>query len=404
MMSRVLRSAVLAVSATVILVCCTKENTEAVPDNDTVLTVGTIAVVPSDGIVDGRFQITITDRGNNEVKVMPDGTVVTEASFDETTSEIVFTVGENTGMVRSGYIVLSCGKAAEVAKIEQRPGTILKGKSGWYEIPAIVDNDSYIYYSHSSLPSAPDRRNYSFCFSTDMYASLWVAYPLHECYLGSADRRDTFGYDKDFATFCGDVDCGMQAQVSGAYYTEFGNTVTSSTNLQYSRGHQLPSADRTASSADNDTSFYATNMTPQRQSLNGGAWYKLENLVRTQWMCSDTLYVVTGAMFEDGHATAYDNKSRGKCVPVPTKYWKVLLRTRDGNTGRSVAECSASELQCIGFVLEHNDSRGSQKVYTTDARSVEQMEELTGFTFFPTVPNAPKNVCDTSLWGGLTAQ
>ena len=188
------------------------------------------------------------------------------------------------------------------------------------------------------------------------------------------------------------------------YYTEFGNTTTSATNLQYSRGHQLPSADRTGSSADNDTSFYSTNMTPQRQSLNGGAWYKLEELVRKQWICSDTLYVVTGAMFEEGHATAYDNKSNGKCVPVPTKYWKVLLRTRDGNTGRSVAECSASELQCIGFVLEHSDSRSSQKVYTTDARSVKQMEELTGFTFFANVPNAPKETFDTSLWSGLTVQ
>lgn len=401
-MGKLIKTAAVALSIMTVLVCCAKGSDEEL--HNTTMSIGTIGEVPSEGISEGRFAITLTDRGNNEVKAMPDGTVVTAAAFDESTSEIVFSVSENTGMSRSGYIVLSCGKAAEVAKIEQHQGTILKGKSGWYELPVITDSENHIYYSHSSLPSAPERRNYSFCFATDMYASLWVAYPLHECYLGSADRRNTFGYDRDFADFCGDSGYGMQAQVTGAYYTEFGNTTTSATNLQYSRGHQLPSADRTGSSADNDTSFYSTNMTPQRQSLNGGAWYKLEELVRKQWICSDTLYVVTGAMFEEGHATAYDNKSNGKCVPVPTKYWKVLLRTRDGNTGRSVAECSASELQCIGFVLEHSDSRSSQKVYTTDARSVKQMEELTGFTFFANVPNAPKETFDTSLWSGLTVQ
>ena len=49
------------------------------------------------------------------------------------------------------------------------------------------------------------------------------------------------------------------------------------------------------------------------------------------WMCADTLYVVTGCYFDGTEGTTTDNG--GNPCPVPTHYYKVLLRTKQGTTG-----------------------------------------------------------------------
>ncbi|MEG2612561.1 MAG: DNA/RNA non-specific endonuclease [Alistipes sp.] len=243
-----------------------------------------------------------------------------------------------------------------------------------------VTNSNYLYYSHTTLPSNSLLRNYSFCLDKTKYAALWVAYPLHDCYIGSAKRTDAFGYDPN-------VNQSYQANIgSGAYSTNG--------TQSHSRGHQLPSADRTASTEDNRTTFYATNMTPQLQTLNGGIWNDLEGKVRG-WICSDTLYVVTGSYFDPSRVTYATDKGNKSCA-VPTHYYKVLLRTKAGTTGKRVADCTAAELECIGFVFDH--SAGSWTI-SNGMRTVKQIEDLVGFTFFANVPNAPKTTFTASDWG-----
>lgn len=256
------------------------------------------------------------------------------------------------------------------------------------EMPGALDNEDFFYYAHAALPSNAALRNYSFCLDKTRYCALWVAYPLHACYLGEADRTDKFGYDPDVPT-------AWQANIgSNAYYPQGG------ASYSHARGHQLPSADRTATEADNVTTFYATNMTPQLQTLNGGQWQSLEGKVR-DWICSDTLYVVTGAWFDPNRTPhyAYDSKGQGKACPVPTHYWKVLLRSKSGNTGKPLRELPASELQSIGFWMDHDD-KNSWNV-ASSACSVREIERHTGFTFFVNVPDAPKSTWDGTLWKGL---
>lgn len=315
--------------------------------------------------------------------------------------------GESTGTVRQQahaekHIPLPLYDSAasrRPSQAEINAAEALAAKHGWPELPQIESCGDLIYFAHDKLPSSPEKRNYSFCFSARHNASLWVAYPMHVCYTGEAGRNDKFCFDSEFAAMTGDTD--IQANVSGAYYSEYGNTQVSDTNLQYSRGHQLPSADRTASSEDNRTTFYATNMTPQRQQLNGGAWEKLESLVRKQWTCSDTLYVVSGAIFADTLRHAYDNRSRGKMVSVPSHYYKALLRTRCGDSGKCISDCAADEIQCIAFIIGHDDSRSKKCVFKSDACSVAQLEQVTGITFFANVPQVSKELFDTALWPGL---
>lgn len=253
--------------------------------------------------------------------------------------------------------------------------------SGWAEMPSMPESANLEYCHHDKLPSNNKLRNYSFCFDKSKHCALWVAYPLHECYTeGSGKRTDAWNYDP----CC--VEDVYEPNLRNAYYPQGGSS------FSHSRGHQLPSADRLASNEDNATTFYYTNMTPQLQSLNGGAWASLENDLRTEYMCSDTLYVVTGAHFSNGYGYAYDNRGLGKPCAVPTHYYKVILRTKKGNSGKWVGNCSASELQCVGFWFEHKENAPRQTM------SVAEIEKKTGHTFFPNVPNAPKTTYNPSDW------
>ena len=298
-----------------------------------------------------------------------------------------FSITANSELTeRNATIVFQCLNDASSATLNILQGvsetTILAHKTqGWAEMPAFITNDNLEYCTHDKLPSNKKLRNYSFCFDKEKHCALWVAYPLHRCYIeGDGHRTNAWGYDP----CC--VDDVFEPNLRNAYYPQGGD------KYSHSRGHQLPSADRLASDADNATTFYYTNMAPQLQSLNGASWGALEGNLRDDWMCSDTLYVVTGVHFDAGYGYAYDNKGAGKACAVPTHFYKVILRTKKGNSGKWVGNCSADELQCVGFWFEHKGGAARQTM------SVAEIERKTGHTFFPNVPNAPKSVYNASEW------
>jgi endonuclease G len=244
----------------------------------------------------------------------------------------------------------------------------------WAEIPAKKDNANYRYVTHYVMLNNKTIRNYSICFDKTKKASLWVAYPIHQAYLkGSGKREDTWAFDPF-------IPVGEQLDgVSGTF-------------RGYDRGHQIASADRLGTQEMNAQTFYMSNMTPQLNSLNGSYWATLESKVRT-YSCSDTLYVVTGAYYNTGFKTTMD--ASGNVVPVPTNYFKVLLRTRKGNTGKAIKDCTDNELETIGFWLDHKAYSGSLRNVCT---TVADIEQKTGFSFFPQVSNLVKSQNNPAQW------
>ena len=125
-------------------------------------------------------------------------------------------------------------------------------------------------------------------------------------------------------------------------------------------------------------------MTAQRSNFNSGVWAALEGRVRG-WMCADTLYVVTGCHFDGSQTSTIDNG--GNTLPVPTQYYKVLLRSKSGSTGRSVASLLADG------IAGHRILVRTHRIVGTDPpvalKSVSKSKTL-GFEFFVNVPNAPK--------------
>ena len=78
-------------------------------------------------------------------------------------------------------------------------------------------------------------------------------------------------------------------------------------------------------------------------------------------------------------------------------FYYALLRTKKGNSGKRVQDCSADELQCAAFTICHKMAKG-HKPQAADMMSISDLEKLTGFTYFPNVPNAPKSKFNSSDW------
>ena len=149
----------------------------------------------------------------------------------------------------------------------------------------------------------------------------------------------------------------------------------------------LPSASRYNSWQTNAQTFYATNIFPQNARLNQQNWARVEDATR-DCICSDTLYVVVGTLFEDPTSFV----SRGRYITRPSHCYKLLLRTRRGNTGKSIAEITnPDELMAIGFLFE-NSSEGNVAPQQAVV-SIAEVEARCGIKFFPNInPAIEKSV------------
>lgn len=274
--------------------------------------------------------------------------------------------------------------------------------STWFELPKIEDSDKNgIWDSDNSLHLAfhycaggekgPDgkmkARNYSVCYSGEHHCPVWVAAPRHSMYVGKADRSN-YGQDPDIAS---EIQYNSKATGGGC-----------------NKGHMLGSAERTSSTETNRQVFYYTNIAPQLSTgfnTGGGGWNLLEDYIDTQ-VVKDTLYEVVGCYFKtftDGYGNTVNPKTISfggrNDVSMPTMFYYAVLRTKKGNSGKSVKDCKADELQCVAFVRAHTNSLKGQEPSSKEMMSIADLERLTGFSYFAGVPNAPKDSFKASDWG-----
>lgn len=268
---------------------------------------------------------------------------------------------------------------------------------GWFELPAQTDknadgkddNNPDYYYSHTMRADAPRIRNFSSCYSKSKLHPVWVAAPMHSCYKGGSGRNESYKNDPA-------IPFDQAPKWSG-----------------YTRGHMIGSEDRTISRETNMQVFYYSNIgaqlgynqsTQQGFNTGNGAWNNLETFVDAQ-CCSDTLYQVVGCIFQtfttkDGNITIYPKtvSTSGVTSSIPTAWYKAVLRTKGGSTGKRVDQCTADQLKCAAFILPHYQNQGHQPD-KNDMYTIEELEALTGLTFFVNVPNAPKDKAVASEWG-----
>lgn len=262
----------------------------------------------------------------------------------------------------------------------------------WGELPVLKEMDDVVYVTHyvtsggdaDASPTTKGRvRNYSICYDEQKLQPLWVAYPMHSWYDGGSGRNESWKYDP---------------YISSANQPNLEKTYVGDCN----RGHQVASSDRQKTKAMNKQTFYYSNMSPQIQdAFNGGIWLKLENKVKDWgfgW--SDTLYVVSGPGFIEDKGNTKDKD--GKQIPIPSHFYKVLLSSKDGNTGKPISQLKASELRCVGFWLSHYGHANNAPITKNFMMSVAEIEEKTGFTFFPMLSEeaaSVKNTYNAGDWG-----
>lgn len=232
----------------------------------------------------------------------------------------------------------------------------------WLELPATKAGDGLTFFVHdmeggkfeSEAVSGP--RNWSFYWDAAEHLSLWVAYPLNANLHGRGSRSNAWALDPLLPA---------SAQP---------NLVNGSYGGGWTRGHQLPSADRLTSYKTNASTFYGTNMTPQQYDFNGEIWARLESKVRSYSDMADTLYVVTGCLYKDSKLLSGNNS--GFEVKIPTHYFKALLYR-----GKSTY-ASANGFMAAGFLLPHDASiRGGD--FLDYIMSIDELEARTGIDFFP---------------------
>ncbi|GKV88502.1 DNA/RNA non-specific endonuclease [Pectobacterium carotovorum] len=92
--------------------------------------------------------------------------------------------------------------------------------------------------------------------------------------------------------------------------------------LAVDRGHQAPLAGLGGVS-DWQSLNYLSNITPQKSSLNQGAWVRLEDKERALANSAgvSAVYSVTGPLFEKNIATL----PNAPAVQIPSGYWKVIF-------------------------------------------------------------------------------
>lgn len=316
----------------------------------------------------------------------------------------------------------------------------------WAELPAnwvaptsdrATISGDYAFYTHwtRSVRSNKVVRNYSYCYDTRRHNPIWVAYPMHAVYgEGGFGRTSPDPWAPDPA-----LDEGYQSKIyrsdgphgSDSYQYWSTNTLYNlGLSGDWTRGHLCMSRERGGPDTEiNRQTFYPTNIAPQpdfKASTFGKVWGCIEAVVSgtnkqdndisaddnstNMNIVADTLFVVAGCYYAHDNWTDYDSSDYNQPTPdpnqklcvMPTHQYKVLLRTRSGNTGKPIQECSASELQCVGFWVDTfttRDASSARDVLRQIAFPVSEIEQQTGLTFFPDVPASVKEQCNPADWG-----
>ena len=247
---------------------------------------------------------------------------------------------------KSGSVITVAPYAEIPVSVTERPGTRL----AMHFAP-----DSY--FAGGSTPGG-SRRNYSILFDEESRQPLWVAYPMYDDCMGSADRTNAWDWDPDLPK-------SIQPVLEGSYQPQ---------SMGFNRGHMVSSASRTASRELNKTTFYYTNMIPQNSYQNSGIWNQLENKEQS-WAKSDfdTLFIVCGPIFTEA-APRYVQDDNGNEVRVPDQVFKAILTRTASGQWRSMA------VRMPNVTPPKGDSWKNHMV------TVRSLEEELGFTFFTHLP------------------
>ncbi|HEX6279170.1 MAG TPA: DNA/RNA non-specific endonuclease [Pyrinomonadaceae bacterium] len=223
------------------------------------------------------------------------------------------------------------------------------------EDPLILGNPS------GATPDVANENNYlmqkpqyTLSYNRSKATPNWVAWRLDSTWIGSALRQDDYRPDPA-------LPAGWYQVVTEDY-----------SGSGYTRGHMVPSADRTRSIADNSATFLMTNFVPQTAENNTGPWEEFESYCRTLAQQGNELYIFTGPYGSVGTI------AQGR-ITVPQYTWKVVLVLPNGDNDLQRINKGT---RAFGIVVPNFLPLDVNAPWRNFRVTVDQVEHLTGHDFF----------------------
>lgn len=207
------------------------------------------------------------------------------------------------------------------------------------------------------------RPQYAASYNAELLRPNWVSFELRRSDLGPAPRGDRFRADPL-------IPAAFRAQ----------NKPFSAGTERFDRGHLCAPRYRRANQTDADAVFYLSNVVPQSQRYNQGAWNHFEEYCWRLCQAGYVLYIIAGAdgigaRTEAGHA-------------VPTMVWKVVVVVPEGPdelpTIDATARVFALRMQNSDLRLKHPE----WKIFRTTVAALENelVVDRRGYSFFSALP------------------
>lgn len=157
----------------------------------------------------------------------------------------------------------------------------------------------------------------------------------------------------------------------------------------YDRGHMAPAGDMKWDAVAMAQSFYMTNICPQVNTLNSGAWMRLEEKCRNWARIDSAIVIVAGPVLTDNLTETIGQTG----VVVPERFFKVILSPYvDSPRG-------------IGFIMNNGYVEGGMQ---GAAVSIDSVERVTGHDFFSELPDSiedeVESQCRFHYWSSLKAR
>ncbi len=237
------------------------------------------------------------------------------------------------------------------------PGQTLANRNVRYGMPAEARADPA-----SKNAYLIDRPQYVLSYNDAKKIPNWACWNLNSADIGKTPRGD-FAEDPDLPQ-------GFR-RIKHGDYTGFG----------FDRGHLCPAKDRSDTEENNRATFYMTNMMPQAPNCNRGGWERFESHCRDLTRDGSELYIACGPHGIGGTGDKGPAQTVGKTVQieVPAACWKVVLVVPKGEP----APGAKSRMLAIWMP---NDQTVPED-WKPYAVSAAEVENRTGYKFFPLVPD-----------------
>jgi endonuclease G len=227
------------------------------------------------------------------------------------------------------------------------------------------------------------RPQYVISYNKERRAPNYVAWQLSKNQIGNSGRSNAFAADPD-----------LEKYLAGS--NQHAVLPTDYTGSCFDRGHQIPSADRSDVILNNEATFYMSNMVPQTAFLNRVIWEQLEvhtrQLVQNQ---NKKIYVIAGPIYDEELGSIGPLND----IKIPSKDFKLIIILDANQTAKDInantpmiavimpntledgSRPVANTTGCAGFTTTTAGHQVSWEKYQT---TVEEIQKLSGITFFPT--------------------